>query len=147
MEEQVIHSGVGESNAVAVIPRKQRVKQQTGTMAPRFRLFLSPDDETRIQALQVRYDTTNLACLIRVIFERVMVNCPDEGRITAKFAKLARRADEDLCDRAFSEGRSVGIEMGERFHPYAVNMASALNFDSTARFVRAVILMVERGDV
>lgn len=116
-------------------------------MAPRFRLFFSPEDEQRIEALSARYDTTNVACLFRVLFERAMVRCPGPDDITPKFRKAAERAERDLEDRAFSEGRSVGIEFGARYHPYAVAMGEALGFDSTARFVRAVVLMVERGDI
>jgi hypothetical protein len=132
---------------VADTPRPVCASATGGVEVSGYRVYLAQDDQDRLERLQTAWGFTGVVSLFRVVVERCMVRYPDESHITKSFLQKCERASADLVEDSFSKGKGVFLVLGDRYSDYLHAMAGPLRFEKMSRMLRALLLMVERGEV
>lgn len=115
------------------------------TPSKRFRVYFGPEDWQRIENLADYYEFPSRTGLMRVMCERCMALIPDTENISAKHRKLFASAFEVVSQEPIDYTKSFGPEIGTVYHSYIHKMAAALEFPSTAVFLRCLLYLIQGG--
>ena len=84
--------------------------------------------------------------VFRIACDRCRQGHPDEASVTNAFLRKCQKANRDLTSDAHAECKAFFLQLGVYFG-YVQTMAEPLGFPSYGRMIRAMLLMMERGDI
>lgn len=117
----------------------------TDAAPKRYQIFFGEEDWKRMENLSDYYEFASKTGIIRVMCERSMALIPDPKNISPKHLKLFGKAYEVISEDSFQNRRSISPDIGRVYHTYIHQMASALDFPSTAVFLRCLLYLIQSG--